>query len=134
MCISLECGHVFCKGCLETTFDKKLAEHKKGHATYELRPSAVKDELSSLSNPNLTIFEEILIRRRLRDWLESYALTGPMYSCPVCRARVLGAPVECYALKNIVYCTNGIPQEDFAEGDEEGTCWDKFFLTVPPLL
>lgn len=89
----MECGHVFCLGCLLNWFDETHVRFLDSHPGY--------------APP--TAYLRMVLQRPLEFPQECYKalmhmaqFPGPEYTCPSCRTAVTRRPVEDFKLKALV--------------------------------
>ncbi|GJE92262.1 hypothetical protein PsYK624_084160 [Phanerochaete sordida] len=97
---SLQCGHTFCRGCLQTWFTSELAKYMGQNPGYNPQPNLPRQFREHLQRRDLAPYERTHMMRQIQRYYD--AVVHPDYTCPSCRKSVTAKPIEAFTVKNIV--------------------------------
>ena len=127
--VRLACGHTFCRICLETYLDTKLAQHVAAHPAFV-------HQLQELSHYRQVVRQQdnaAEIHPQLIGELAAMdaGLSRPQFNCPTCRSRVLSRPSREIALRHAselisTYRGDAEPEQGHGAQQMDGV-WDRFF-------
>ncbi|KAK0501948.1 hypothetical protein EDD18DRAFT_1346511 [Armillaria luteobubalina] len=130
-----DCGHVFCRKCIQDWFAATQKSHQERHPRHHhdqpvLVPQLIQEVIAT--NPVIEPQHLTKVLRRLDSLFKE-----PKYKCPMCRERVRQKPVEVFVMKSIVETMAAVQGQDRLSNTGEGARagniaepndpWDRFF-------